>query len=219
MADFHRITDISRILTDDSIVVDVGAHIGEFSKSVRSVSNAHIFAFEPVPEAFKALTSNLNDHKFYPINSAVSVENGKSTFHVTESLVGSSLLAPRGGQTSKWLNETNTIEVNTMRLDTFFEFQKFNLVSLLKTDAEGFDLRVLDSAGRFMIPSFVQAVLVEMSFHLFHEGQDKFYKVIEWLCEKGYFLAGFYPHYNHKGWLWWADVLFLPNDPKYSTNI
>ena len=218
-ADLLRMNDLRRILNDDSIVIDVGAHIGEFSTAVRKITNASIYAFEPVPVAFASLKKNLIDEKFFPINSAISLENDYATFHITESLVGSSLLPPIKGQTSKWLNETTSIEVQTTRLDTFIELEKFTNISLLKTDAEGFDLRVLESVGKFLEPSFVQAVLVEMSFHLFHEGQDKFYKAIELLTEKGYFLAGFYPHFNHNDWLWWADVLFLPNNSKYSTNL
>lgn len=218
-ADLLRINDLRRILSDDSIVIDVGAHVGEFSAAIRNISNASIYAFEPVPDAFTSLKNNLSDEKFFPINSAIALENDYATFHITESLVGSSLLPPVKGQTSKWLNETTAIKVKTTRLDTFIELNKFTKISLLKTDAEGYDLRVLESVGKFLEPSFVQAVLVEMSFHIFHEGQDKFYKAIELLTEKGYFLAGFYPHFNHNDWLWWADVLFLPNNSKYSTNL
>lgn len=218
-ADLLRIRDLERILNDDSIVIDIGAHIGEFSLAVRSISRGRIYAFEPVPDSFAALKRNINDENFFPINSAISLKDGLATFHITESLVGSSLLPPVEGQTSKFLNKTGSIEVKTLRLDCFIEQHKFSSVSLLKTDAEGYDLRVLESAGKFLEPNFVQAVLVEMSFHLFHQGQDKFYKVIELLTERGYFLAGFYPHFNHKNWLWWADVLFLPNNSKYSTNL
>lgn len=218
-ADLLRINDLRRILNDDSIVIDVGAHIGEFSTSIRKISNAFIYAFEPVPEAFCKLSQNLTDYKFFPINSAISIDNEYATFHITESLVGSSLLQPVKGQTSKWLNKTRSIEVQTTRLDAFIEFHKFTRISLLKTDAEGYDLRVLESVGKYLHPSFVEAVLVEMHFHVFREGQDKFYKVIELLTENGYFFAGFYPHFNHKDWLWWADVLFLPNNSQYSTNL
>ena len=219
IADNLRINDLRRILDDNSIVIDVGAHVGEFSSAIREISNASIYAFEPVPDAFLELQENLIDERFFPINSAISLEDGHSIFHITESLVGSSLLPPIQGQTSKWLNQTTSIEVKTTRLDTFIDLKNFTHISLLKTDAEGYDLRVLQSLGKFLQPDFVQAVLVEMSFHLFHEGQDKFYKAIELLTEKGYFLAGFYPHFNHNGWLWWADVLFLPNSSKYSTNL
>jgi FkbM family methyltransferase len=201
------------------LVVDVGAHVGEFSSAVKDITDCTIYAFEPIPAAFELLNENLHGDKFFSINQAVSLENGQATFHITESLVGSSLLPPVPGQTSTWLKETGQIEVASTRLDTFIESNGLSNISLLKTDAEGCDLQVLESAGRFLTPTFTTAVLVEMSFHVFHEGQDKFYKVIELLSEKGYFLAGFYPHFNHNEWLWWADVLFLPNNSKYSTNL
>jgi hypothetical protein len=136
-----------------------------------------------------------------------------------ESFLGSSLLPAVPGQDSTWLHETNQIEVPTTRLDTFIESRGLSYISLLKTDAEGKDLTVLESAGKYLEPKFIQALLVEVSFHQFHVGQEPYWKILELAASRGYFLAGFYPHFNRKEWLWWADILFLPNTEKFSTNL
>jgi len=117
------------------------------------------------------------------------------------------------------LQETRQIAVPTIRLDTSIESQSLKNISLLKTDAEGKDLTVLESAGKYLEPNFINALLLEISFHEFHQGQEKYRKVMELSGSKNYFLAGYYPHFNRKNWLWWADVLFLPNTEKYSTNL
>ena len=90
-------------------------------------------------------------------------------------------------------------------------------ISLLKSDAQGFDGRVINSAGEFLNPNIIGAILVELNFHRFYEDQDAFYKIMEHICMGGYFLAGMFPHLNYSGWFWWADALFLPNKAPFST--
>ena len=219
IADQKRIHDLKRLLNKDSIIIDVGAHVGEFSSSIRKITSGPIYAFEPIPDAFKVLKENINDGNFFAINKAVGINNGPSTFHVMKSFVGSSLLPPVPNQESNWLQEVSQISVSTTRLDTFIEELSIPFVSLLKTDSEGMDLSVLQSAGILLNPTFVKALLIEISFHQFHKGQEPYWKILELMEQKGYFLAGFYPHFNRYEWLWWADVLFLPNTKEYSTNL
>ena len=219
VSDKLRIVDLKRILNDDSVIIDVGAHKGEFSAQLRTFTSAKIYAFEPIEQAFEALSNLIKDNNFFPVNKAVGKSDGKAIFHVMESFLGSSLLPAVPDQSSTWLHETHQISVPTIRLDTFIESQSLKNISLLKTDTEGTDFTVLESAGKYLEPNFINALLVEISFHEFHRGQDSYWKVMELASSKNYFLAGFYPHFNHKNWLWWADILFLPNNKKYSTNL
>jgi hypothetical protein len=136
---------------------------------------------------------------------------------VQESDLGSSLLAPLEGKTSQWLTPKEVVDVHSVRLDTFLRSRELNKIALLKTDAQGLDGQVVESAGEFLQPDVIQAILVEMNFHTFYEGQEPFFDVIKTICERGYFLAEVFRHYNRVEWLWWADVLFLPNKPPYTT--
>ena len=219
IADENRLRDLRRILKDDSVIIDVGAHKGEFSNSLRSITRGKIYAFEPIPEAFEDLKKNISDSNFKGVNKAVSETDGKAEFHVMKSFLGSSFLPAVPNQESTWLQETDIIEVSTIRIDTFMDEQKVTNISLLKTDAEGKDLEVLKSAGKYLSPKYINAILVEISFHEFHKGQDSYYEIMRLVSQSGYFLAGFYPHFNRKNWLWWADVLFLPNNTQFSTNL
>jgi len=69
---------------------------------------------------------------------------------------------------------------------------------------------VLRSAGDMMKPKIIKAVLIEMNFFTFYEGQATMDELFKDLSSYGYRLSAFYPHRNYEGWLWWADGLFLP---------
>lgn len=45
-------------LTEDSWVVDVGAHIGNFSRDIAARYNCHVLGFEPVPEFWQSAIKN-----------------------------------------------------------------------------------------------------------------------------------------------------------------
>jgi FkbM family methyltransferase len=219
-ADAERREALKNILTPGGIVLDVGANRGQFALDLLAVQKSQIFCFEPLPEAFAHLEGLQKLHpQITPIQMAVSNVSGQTEFHVTEGDAGSSLLAPVENQTSQWLTPSSAgpISIESTRLDEWIVSHDIGNVELLKSDAQGFDGRVIESAGKFLSPDSIGAILVELNFHRFYEGQDSFYGISESLCTKGYFLAGMYRHYNRAGWLWWADGLFLPDREPFST--
>ncbi len=209
---------LSRILTPDSIVLDVGANLGQFATSLLSVQVCTTYCFEPVPEPRAAIEALAAAHpNIIPVNLAVSDRTGPTQFRVMAAHDGSSMLEPLAGQTSQWLTPKETIEVESTRLDDFMRARRIDKVDLLKSDAQGYDGHVLESAGDFLTPDHIQAILVEVNFHSFYEGQDSFERIMEICTGHGYFLAGIFRHYNYSNWLWWADALFLPNRAPFST--
>jgi len=121
-------------------------------------------------------------------------------------------------QSSEWLTNEFVVQVQTIRLDDYMSERGITRVALLKSDAQGFDQRVLASAGALLNPQHIGSVLVEVNFHDFYVGQDSFAGLIELLSGAGYFVAGVFRHFNRSGWLWWADVLFLPKAAPFSTD-
>ncbi|MFN9643690.1 MAG: FkbM family methyltransferase [Cyanobacteriota bacterium] len=64
-------------------VIDVGANIGDYSKLIRSLSDAcQIFAFEPVPSTFKDLVANTASAEVETINCALGNFVGKSEINL-----------------------------------------------------------------------------------------------------------------------------------------
>jgi len=78
-----RFGEISRLRLSGSLVLDLGANRGDFSKWAIS-QNALVVAFEPDKDAFISLVKRLNEYEnFFPLNAAVAetVEVGKIFFH------------------------------------------------------------------------------------------------------------------------------------------
>ncbi len=217
-ADNERYESLSRLVQPGDVVIDVGANRGQFSESILKLSPERIYAFEPSPGVFQELEEIAHQYQeLSPIHSAVAEHDGTVELHVQEGDLGSSLLAPLENQSSAWLSPKEVIKVPAIRLDTFMKERNINQIALLKSDAQGYDGEVIKSAGDFFSPDHIKAILVELNFHAFYKGQVDFFELIEMVCNRGYFLADIFRHYNREGWLWWADALFLPNRHPYST--
>lgn len=209
---------LSRILGPDDLVIDVGANRGQFSREVLALGVNSVIAFEPSPTTFQSLADlSRQDHRLEAINAACSTADTLVDFYEQEGDLGSSLLEPLPNQPSKWLTPNRVLKVKSTRLDTFFQSRKIESVGLLKSDAQGFDLEVLNSAGRYLDPQHIGALLVEVNFHSFYHKQAEFEEIYAAACSRGYFLAEIFRHYNRNGWLWWADALFLPRASPYAT--
>jgi len=205
--------DIKRLLCANSIVIDIGANKGQWAVDLLQImAISRIYSIEPVPEAFYALRhKSITFPQIKPINVAISKESVKVPFFVTESDVGSSLLKPIDGQPSKWLTIKQNIMVDAVRLDEFIlnEGLEGSPIDLVKIDTQGADQIVLESAGIFLSPRQIRAVLVEVSFVDFYHNQSRYPEIIAMLDAKGYRLARIYPWRAHDEWLWWADLLFI----------
>lgn len=212
--------DLKRIVSANSVILDVGANRGQFAQEILQIlPDTRIFSFEPVPDAYQELKSISETHRqIIPVNRAVSLESGQATFFVTASDVGSSLLEPLPNQPSKWLTLDKKVTVETTRLDDFIKNENLAMsgegIALLKSDAQGSDLNVIQSAGEFLDPAFIKSVLVEINFTSFYHGQQSYYDIFSLLDNAGYRMAWMYPHRAHDEWLWWADVLFLAKPSK-----
>ena len=219
-ADQERLSAINRLLVgrEDIVVIDVGANEGQFTLELLQIGPCTVYCFEPVKAAYEALTRQLGEFPHvHLIPEGIDIHEGSSEMFVTDSTVGSSLLPPLPGQTSKWAQLASTETVQTTRLDTFIDGSDVGYVDLLKVDTLGTDERVLQSAGRHLTPDSIGAILVEFNFHQFYDGQGRTFQILKLLEDSGYFLAEIFKHFNYEGWLWWADALFLPNKPPFST--
>lgn len=118
------------VLTPESVVVDLGANYGEFSKRIVEDYGSTVYAAEPVPDLFNNLPKL---DKYYPDCVAISDTEGELTINVYDERCASTISAEEAGK-------FEAITVKTITLAAFFE--KFNLgyVDLLKVDIEGAEL-------------------------------------------------------------------------------
>ncbi|MBU6147387.1 MAG: FkbM family methyltransferase [Actinomycetales bacterium] len=220
VADRELLADLSRVLTAGDVVLDIGAHHGEFAQRLMSRIDVAVHAFEPVPDSFALLTAAAGSWPaLRPVPMAVDdVPYETSTeFHVQVGDAGSSLLMPIPHQTSTWATYKSSIEVRCTSITAYVDAVGVARVGLLKSDAQGADLRVIRSAEPLFRAGRIGAVLVEANFHAFYRDQNSFADIVAYMDTAGFFLAGFYRHFNRLGFLWWADVLFLPRVPQFAT--
>lgn len=146
------------LVTEGSVVVDVGAHIGYFSALAGSLAGetGAVHAFEPDPGCFAALASNASHWRgIVPWNLAVSDGSGSATLFrsARRGESGWASLLDGGGAGEE-------VVVPTVALDEWARSEKIARIDLVKIDAEGAELRILRGAER-ILAEHRPAVLLE----------------------------------------------------------
>ena len=131
------------LIPNDSLVVDIGANIGEFSIFWSKRGNS-IVAFEPDPIEFKVLSKNLQNEDLY--NIGLWNETKTLKFYSNNDTGDSSFIPSQ--------NDQETLTLKVKRLDDFCFFEK--KIGLIKLEAEGAEPEILDGG----IKTFAQAMYV-----------------------------------------------------------
>ena len=126
---------LRNFVPSNGIIIDVGAHIGEFALMARTLlAPKRIISIEPNPEAFALLERNNNDeHHNIAINTEASL-----LLHIDE----------QSGMSSKFPtpNIVRKIPVPCTTLDEIPSIQSLKIIDLLKIDVEGMEAQVIQSS-------------------------------------------------------------------------
>ncbi|HEX8847116.1 MAG TPA: FkbM family methyltransferase [Pyrinomonadaceae bacterium] len=196
-----------------SLVVDVGANTGQWLSSLQkllSIKRAEIF--EPNPEAFKILRSNLGDKPGIRLHqTALGMRSEISTLHVTRTSSLASLLRPsemlEAQYTAQNASVVSEIEVPVTTLDAVLSEEE--AIDLLKIDVQGFERPVL--LGGIETLKRTRALLVEMNFVSHYEGDDTFASLTHLITQElGFeFWDMSLPHRGPEGRALWSDAVFI----------
>ena len=154
-------------------VFDVGAHKGEFIKTIKKLKNIEkIYSFEPQKKKYQKLNIFSIENKIYCFNFALGNNNeiknlkinkktSTSTFSDINNLslwykIKSFIL--RGTTKSSFIGEE---KVNVMRLDDFCADYKISNIDLLKIDTEGYEKHVLEGALNLIKEKKIKYILLE----------------------------------------------------------
>lgn len=209
-----RMEDLARVLGDQAnTILDAGANRGQAALQFSSkFSAATIYSFEPIPDAvteLRVLAKKVDRLRIIPC--ALGSAEGEMTLNVTVASEGSSLLplAVAPGQFGSWTIPAEQIVVPVKRLDLALAELNVTRADLLKIDTQGFDLEVLKGAGDMLTPGTIRAVMVEVSFQPFYEGQPRPHEVIAYLDARGYRPVAMHEGGREPGGrLYWADMIF-----------
>lgn len=202
---------VLRRLTVDRII-DVGANRGQFSLACRlTLPKVPIVAFEPIPnEAAVFRTVHKGCQHVQLIAVALGESESSATLHLSRSADSSSLLPiTQQSQYFCQTDEVGTLDVPVRTLDKVSRDWPLSRRQLLKLDVQGFELKVLQGARRFL--SECLYVYVECSEVELYEGQALRQEVESFLNSQGFQRASRHNELFHKGELIQADYLFERN--------
>lgn len=183
---FTRVLDRSKV---DTIWIDVGAHLGQGTlEAARENPRLLVFAFEPNWTLARQIMARAANFVVLPM--AVSDNDGFADFFVNSSDVSSSLVRMEESGLAHWKDLDLTVQskvvVPTIRLDTFMRLSDLRRVDYLKVDAEGVDLKVVQSAGDRL--KDIRQIKLEVDVapnHLYREAPSRD-EVITFMLNRGF---------------------------------
>jgi len=127
------------LIKEDSIIIDIGAHIGSFSVIAGGLAKkGRVYAYEPFKDSLNLLTNNLaynniSNVKSFPL--AITDKSGTSKFYLK------SIAGEYAGNSIYGNGES--IEVETISLNDVFIKNKIIFCNLLKIDCEGAEYNMI----------------------------------------------------------------------------
>jgi FkbM family methyltransferase len=161
---YVKLIPILKKVNKSSLIIDCGANVGDIS-ALFLTKNASIIAFEPDPMAYKMIQKRFKGNdRIEIINKAVSHEasTAKLFFHADQQQSGNSAFTVSSSiiQDKKNINTENSIEIETVDLDSFIT----NLdrkVDILKMDVEGAEIEILKKLIKNETYKNIGLILVE----------------------------------------------------------
>lgn len=201
------IEDISRKLSDVSVVLDVGSREGEDSLILKGLfPAAKIYAFECTPHSIKKWKENIEDENIILIEKAVCDFSGQTPFYVMNPKKCITP-HPNGNQGANSLFVSNPnypleklgydmekriqdrIIVPCTTLYDWAEQNDINKVDVIWMDIQGAELLALKGMGELL--HTVKAIHLEVEFYEEYIGQPLFQDVNDFLVEKGFSFVSF----------------------------
>lgn len=142
----------------DSVVLDIGAHIGIFTLYAYEYSK-RIYAVEPSLEHFDLLVRMISHNKMInvvPIRKAIYIENKKLPFGGPDSNK-----TMRSLHTAIWQEGKPRETVEAITLDTLFKDNNIEHIDLMKLDVEGSEYEILAGEGFRKVADKIDVIVGE----------------------------------------------------------
>ena len=153
-------------------IIDCGANVGELHQSLKNnIDGFNYIGFEPDPVVYKCLQKNITSKNSQLYQQALSNKSSVESLYISTEGADTSLV---------FLENKESIEVQTVPLD------EFNLsgVKLIKMDAEGFELEVLQGSKNTL--KSTEYVSVDFGPEKGTEGKNTIPEVSNFLYENNF---------------------------------
>lgn len=184
------------LINSGDCVIDIGANIGVYTKLFSECvgPNGKVYSFEPIPQTFEILCSNIKKLRLKNVNlrqCAVSNNNKTATMQIPlYKNGGENFYEARIVNNNTNNNSLKHVDVESRTLESLFEQIPYQ-ISFIKCDAEGHELECIIGALS-LIRKFQPACLIEISqdpdnpatksFEIFNLLKDNNYEVF-WFDE------------------------------------
>ena len=197
----------NNIKIDSPIIFDVGMNHGQTLNKIKSVyPKAIIHGFEPSKYCFDDLKGKFLESNITLNNLGVSDESGFLEFNEYSWDAMNSFLKRAYGKTH--IVETYKVEVTT--IDSYAKKKGITEIHILKSDTEGFELKVLKGAKKLMDENKIKFIYLELFFDLNFIGQSSIGDIFSFLETKGFSLVRLYDFsLTIDGLASKADALFI----------
>jgi FkbM family methyltransferase len=171
-------------------LVDVGANLGGYTNLIlQNTKVKEIHIFEPSKKCFGYLKKKFTQNKIYINNKALSNTNKMNTFYESEVLSQSSLHKVKNKFNSN-LGNADVYKIECVTLDKYFYGRKKNFViDLLKIDAEGEDLKVLEGASKLLKNRNIRLIKIELLNSFNQKNNSNINEIIFFLNKYNYYIT------------------------------
>lgn len=184
-------TVMRKVLKEGSVFVDVGAHVGYFTREASKLvgENGEVYAFEANEENFAKLSKNVSKcANVHPLYAAVSDKPGEVEFF--NSPIGSG----RHSMVSSRNEESAVTKVPAVTLD---DVLKDKLVTLVKIDVEGAELSVLQGMKDIMARTKDLHIILEFFPELFSRQGIAPHTLLQVMKDAGFKIFHLKDHKNY----------------------
>jgi FkbM family methyltransferase len=150
----------SKIIDSESLVIDLGANVGQFSEGITSEFNCQCYALEAVPAVYAQIKEDRLIKKF---NCAVSDRNEPLKIYISDNRECNSI----SQEAASLYGLQGAISVDGITLETFLKDQEIDLIDVLKIDIEGAEEAVFNSTSDATLCKIKQ---ITIEFHDFVPG-------------------------------------------------
>lgn len=198
------------IQSKSPVFFDVGVNHGQTIDKIQELyPEAIIHGFEPSKMCYNSVLKKFNNNSITLNNKAIGDQIGTLDFNQYSWDALSSVL--KREFTTATIVDTYKVDVTT--LDTYCDEFGIDYINVLKTDTEGYELKVLQGATQLFKNNNIQFVHVELFFEPHFIGQSSAGDIINFLFEHQFKLVRFYEFERSKeGFASRVDALFVnPN--------
>jgi FkbM family methyltransferase len=155
-------------LNENSIVIDLGCYVGEFTKIMEDKFNCYIYSFEPIKLFHDVCVDKFkNNTKIKVYKAGLSNENKKVDFTI-------------GGEASSMFSDENKpeIDVDLIKIDDFLEQEKIQKVNVLKMNIEGGEYDLLEYMIKNQLTEKFENIQVQFHENVFEGWEEKYNFII-----------------------------------------